>query len=205
MCARIFCTPALLFKSFPVLGTLLPFHPTHPSRPLLKLPPIPQAELSNVLSTAIIPVTTSVIALSTLYWNHLLHACLFWWASPQAPRINDVSCAPLCSQDVTQCLSHRKRLINVCWPKLNTFLLNDWMTLRRQIHELPFFSPGHIFISFFPCQNPNDCFTMPDNLSVRSLTHKTHVIVPLWGLALSLSWVYRFIRSCTRKLVRQRV
>lgn len=79
------------------------------------------------------------------------------------------------------------------------------MTSRRQIHELPFFSPGHMFISFSSCQNPNDCFTVLYNLSVRSLTHKTHVIIPLGGLALSLSRVYRFIRSCTRKPVRQRV
>lgn len=104
------------------------------------------------------------------------------------------------SQCGGQCLSHRGPLINVCWPKLNMFLLNDWVTF----HELPFFlSPGHIFISSFPCQNPKDCFTVLYNLSVRSLTHKTHVIIPLWGLALSFNPAFQFIRPCTGKPGRQ--
>lgn len=72
-----------------------------------------------------------------------------------------------------------------------------WMT------DIPraaiFLSPGHIFISFFPCQNPKDCFTVLYNLSVRPLTHKTHVITPLWGRALSFSRVFQFIRLCARK------
>lgn len=86
-------------------------------------------------------------------------------------------------------------LIHICW-------MIEWHGGSDSM-SCHFFSPGPIFISFFPCQNPKDCFTMLYNLSVRSLTHKTHVIIPLWGLALSLSWVCRFIRSCTRKPVRQ--
>lgn len=109
-------------------------------------------------------------------------------------------CLPQYSQCGAQCLSHRRTLINVCWPKLNMFLLNDRVTS----HELPFFfSPGHIFISFFPCPNPKACFIVLYNLSVRFLTHKTHVVIPLWGLALSFSRVFQFIRPCTGKPGRQ--
>lgn len=77
--------------------------------------------------------------------------------------------------------------------------MTEWHSMS--CHFFP--SPGHIFISFFPCQNPKDCFTVLYNLSVRSLTHKTHVIIPLWGLALSFSRVFQCIKPCTRKPGRQ--
>lgn len=86
-------------------------------------------------------------------------------------------------------------LIHFCW-----MIEWHWDSNSMSCH----FSTLDTYLSpLFPCQNPKDCFTTLYNLSVTSLTHKTHVIIPLWGLALSLSWVCRFIGSCTRKLVRQ--
>lgn len=77
MRTRIFCTSVLLAQVVSCAWSSPPLHPTQPSRLLLKPPPRAQAELSNLLSPAIIPVTASVIALSTLSRNHLLHSCPF--------------------------------------------------------------------------------------------------------------------------------